>query len=128
MRGLTEFEQAVVDKLLAGAHPTLAVLRTQAERARLISREYTGVGFYLDFEVPPDAPTLSSVAAFAFGDVEATIDGLQNGAGFVLFVEGGRLSMLEGYSYDEPWPAEARKFTLSYHQEPRQIPLPEGAG
>jgi hypothetical protein len=37
-----------------------------------------------------------------------------HGAGFLLYVDGGLLSMLEGYSYEEPWPDEIREFSVSY--------------
>lgn len=123
MEPLTEFERAVLEKLLAGDHPVLAVLRAQAQAARLASREYTGVGFYLSFDVPPEAPALLT-QNFHFGDVNAAVDGLQHGAGFVVFVGGGRLEMLEGYSYDEPWPKEIHGFKLTYQREPRELSLP----
>jgi len=124
MEGLNRFEQAVLDKLLDGDHPVLVVLRAQAERARLSSREYTGAGFFCSFDVPPDVPTLAPERDFHFGDVNAVVDGLQYGAGFVLFVRGGRLNTLEGYSYEEPWPIEIRKFKLTYQSEPRALSLP----
>jgi hypothetical protein len=75
--------------------------------------------------VPPDAPLLSAHTDFHFGDVNADLDGLQHGAGFVVFVRGGRLATLEGYSYDEPWPTEVRSFRLTYQREPRELQLPE---
>ena len=28
---------------------------------------------------------------------------MENGAGFVLYIQNGKLEMLEGYSYDEKW-------------------------
>jgi hypothetical protein len=48
------------------------------------------------------------------GDVNAEVEGLKFGAGFVLFISDGKLEMLEGYSYDEQWPTEIKKFVLSY--------------
>jgi len=42
------------------------------------------------------------------------MDGLQYGAGFLIFVRDGTLKMLEGYSYSEPWPELIREFELSY--------------
>ena len=35
-------------------------------------------------------------------------------AGFMLFVEGGLLDVLEGYCYGETWPEQGAKFNLSY--------------
>jgi hypothetical protein len=127
MEGLNSFEQPVLDKLIAGAHPVLAVLRKQAEMARVSSREYTGAGFYCNFDVPPSAPLLPMPGNFHISDVSAVVDGLQRGAGFVLFVRDRRISFLEGYSYDEPWPKRIRAFELAYAKDPRQLEFPEGA-
>ncbi|MCL2726617.1 MAG: hypothetical protein FWD69_19530 [Polyangiaceae bacterium] len=124
MEGFSEFEHAVLAKLLAGDHAVLGVLRAQAQMARLASREYTGAGFFLSFDVPPEAPALAT-KNFHFGDVTAAIDGLRYGAGFVVFVRNGRLDTLEGYSYEEPWPKEIRSFKLSYQHEPRGLSLPD---
>jgi hypothetical protein len=119
MEGLNALEQAVLDKLLSGDHPVLAALRIQAEKARLVGREYTGVGFFCDFEVPMDVPILKG--DFHLGDVTGELQGLANGAGFVLFIRNGRLDALEGFSYDEPWPKEISTFSLSYMAEPRDF-------
>lgn len=124
MENLTKFERAVLNKLLTGDHPVLSTLRAQAQAASLAAREYTGAGFFLSFDVPPEAPVLAT-RNFHFGDVNAAVDGLQYGAGFVIFVRGGRLDTLEGYSYEEPWPNEIRNFKLTYQREPREIELPE---
>lgn len=121
MQGLNRFEQAVMDKLLAGDHPAMAILRAQAATARLVSREYSGVGFFCSFEVPADAPTLGAGGRLTIDDVNAEVTGLTHGAGFVLFVCDGRLDMLEGFSYDEPWPDDVSGFDLTYQREPRVL-------
>ena len=85
MEGLNNFEKAVLAKLFAGDHPLLAALRCQAEKARLVSRNYTGAGFYCAVAVPSHLPPLPHLD-FQFGDVNAKISGLKHGAGFVVFV------------------------------------------
>jgi len=45
------------------------------------------------------------------------IAGMSHGAGFVLFIDYGNMNMLEGFSYDEPWPSSIAKFTLEYSTE-----------
>lgn len=122
MEGLNELEQAVLDRLLSGDHPALVVLRRQAERARVVAREETGVGFFCDFEVEGSAPALQG--DFDIGDVYGELEGLAHGAGFVLFIRDGRLSMLEGFTYDEPWPKKIGTYTLKYMAEPRALSLP----
>lgn len=120
MEGLEDLERAVLEKLLDGDHPMFAALREQAQSGRLLGRERTGVGFYCSFEVPPE---VSAVEPFDFeiDDVNGEVQGLAHGAGFVLFVRDGRLDMLEGFSYDEPWPQEVSHFKLTYQCEPREL-------
>jgi len=113
MPELTTLERAVLEKLLHGDHPVLVALRTQLQTSEVASREFTGVGFYTNLRVHPNA-VAAPVQALAFGDVVATIHGLQHGAGFVLFIKGGRLAYLEGYTYDERWPDPVSAFQLEY--------------
>lgn len=117
----SNFEQAVIEMLLAGDHPSLEVLHSQLEESEF-TRELTGAGFYLNFVVPDRCQTVTP-PEFRVGDVDAKVKGLDYGAGFVLFVENGRLKVLEGYSYEEPWPDNIEEFTLSYSNEKRDLPF-----
>lgn len=117
---LTKFEQDVVDKLLDGDSEALRVLKSQIDMSQ-ITRRYTGAGFFLNFIVP-DACSRVVPRTFRIGDVTATIEGLKYGAGFLLFVDGGLVRQLEGYSFEEPWPDEIREYTLSYTNECRKLP------
>lgn len=122
MKGLTSFEEAVIEKLLNGDNPVLGILRTQSQLGSVATRDATGVGFYTSFTIPADAPRLM-VDDFQLEDVGAEVDGLEHGAGFVLYVQGGALHLLEGYSYDEPWPDEIGNFQLAYDRSPRELPI-----
>lgn len=110
---IQQLEDDVLNMLLAGDDPVLAVLRAQLERSKR-TRRFSGAGFFADFFVAKETPRLAGAASFSFGDVIGAVEGLQYGAGFVLFVEEGILKMLEGYSYEEPWPAIITNYKLSY--------------
>lgn len=121
---LLPLELAVLGKLLDGDHPMLTALRRQLPELGVTERKLTGVGFFTTFsmtderllvEVPPGASP--------FGDVEATISGMQHGAGFLLWLKDGRIDMLEGYSYDEPWPDHVGEFVLAYSHAERTAVL-----
>jgi hypothetical protein len=103
--GLSPLEREVIATILAPEHPVMYALRRQFERCHVTAREMTGVGFFTTLamatHVPP-APV--KPGRMHLGDVTATIEGLEHGAGFVLFVRDGVLDTLEGYSFDEPWP------------------------
>jgi hypothetical protein len=99
--------ERLIPLLIEGEHPALSALRQQLPSARVKQVELTGVGFFVDFEIPPDAP-VAEPANFAGGDARITVQGVKNGAGCVLFIRGGRLATLEGYTYgDDPWPENA---------------------
>ncbi len=122
MSTLNDLEQAVLDKLLVGDEPGLACLRAQQERMRVAKREYSGVGFFTEFTHPPDAPRLQGARSIRFGDVLADISGLDHGAGFLLFIDGGLITMLEGYTNsNEPWPASVEAFELRYWEPRRDL-------
>jgi hypothetical protein len=119
---LTPLEAAVLDMLLAGDDTHLAILREQRRLLRVTDREYSGVGFFTDLAIAPDAPRLPGAPMLRFGDVIADIEGLVHGAGFVLFVDDGLITMLEGHLWgDARWPDEITKFTVRYDSEPRDL-------
>jgi hypothetical protein len=113
MMKLLPIEKAVLDKLLSGDFRLLVALRNQLEHCAVVSREVTGYGFYLTLAVPENMPKIAGLDA-KFGDVVATLPGLINGAGFLLYLKNGLLDMLEGYSFDEPWPISTDVFDLKY--------------
>ena len=115
---LLPLEREVLDTMLAGDHPTLVALRAQLALAEVRSRLLTGVGFYTELAIPRDAPAVEARDGhFALErHVGAEIEGLQRGAGFVLFVEHGFLDTLEGFTYDEPWPDRIGAFRV--YREP----------
>ena len=111
---LSKIEKAVLEKLLEGSIPLLVELRRQCEACTIKDREFTGVGFFTDFSVPEETHKkvgLNLVLGDVFGD---DIPELQRGAGFMLFIEDGILTCLEGYSYEEPWPTQVDEFRLTY--------------
>ena len=112
----------MLELLLTGDHPALPLLRAQLDRATVTSREFTGVGFFTELEVPEDVPRapLGERVVFDGGPGEgvgAEFEGLAHGAGFIVFIEQGRLKMLEGFTYDEPWPPESTRWTI------RRVPV-----
>jgi hypothetical protein len=110
---VNELERQVMEFALRGEHPTLKVLRGQLGVASVSTREYTGVGFFTHFAIPPGTRRLSA-DRLVIGDVSADVLGLQYGAGFPVFIERGILDCLECFIFDDAWPAEARIRRLYY--------------
>lgn len=125
---LNDLEAAVLDKLLEADLPALGRLRMQRQRMHVTKREYTGVGFFTEFGHPNDVIRLATSRSIRFGDVLADIEGLEHGAGFVLFIDNGLITMLEGYTNaNEEWPREPGSFELRYWHSTRDLtPFEEG--
>ena len=119
----TNLEHAVLEMMLAGDNSDLKILREQFSKAGVLTREMTGHGFFTNLEISAVFPRLSRKGRVAITDISANLPKLKNGAGFVLFVDDGALSCLEGFSYDEFWPDSTVGFELSYLQE-----VPRGSG
>ena len=95
----------MLETILAPHHPVMNALRRQIEYSRVASRQLTGVGFITTFAFPHDVtPAPVRPGTIDLGDVTATIEGVEFGAGFQLFVRDGVLRDLEGFTYVDPWP------------------------
>jgi|TARA_B110000503_G_scaffold78261_1_gene120323 hypothetical protein len=123
MNNLTKLEKKVLEMLLDGDDAVLASLRAQLDLATVEGREVSGAGFFTNLLVPQtcETSTINSSSKFKIGDVHANIEGLDFGAGFLLYVENGVIKMLEAYSYDEPWPVTTDSFELCYVNGKRDL-------
>jgi hypothetical protein len=113
-------ERAVIDATLAGEHPVLAVLREQWTTARVTNRDFTGVGLYLTIEVASDAISVP-IKRLLFGDVIVDLPHKNAAMGSLVYVEDGRLTCLEMYTFDMPWPEDVSGFVVKYRTEPRSF-------
>lgn len=110
---LTPLEEAVLDEFLDRPGEPFTTLREQLAHASISSRELTGVGFFTHFAVPHEAPVRRDLASAELLDVGARIPEIEHGAGFILFVRDGVISMLEGYTYgNTPWPDSISDFSV----------------
>jgi len=119
---LEVLERRVLEMVVAGEHAVMRRLQVQVTVCGVRDRERTGVGFFTMLDVDRSMAEPADVESARFGDVVAEMDGLRFGAGFLLTITGGYLDQLEGYTFEEPWPEAVGKFSLSYLQQPRDLP------
>jgi hypothetical protein len=123
--GLTDFEQGLLEKLLAGDQPVLMLLRAQAATARLVSKRQSSAGILIDLEVPRSVQPVQEPRNFLIADVIVELPTLSYGAGTLLSVTDGYLTHFEVYTYaDERWPEEVVGATFRYEANERQVPFP----
>ena len=101
-----EFEKKVIDLLLSGDSADLECLRKQYENSIVEERDFNGWGFYTYFDVPDNLRVdylegrVDDVVA-RFGSIEEFINDDQYH--FILCVENGKISYLEGFPLLYPW-------------------------
>jgi hypothetical protein len=102
----------VLPRLLNGNDPALTILRAQLREVTVIDVELSGVGFFAQLAVAPTLPT-TDPPRIVGGDAEIVLSGVVHGAGCVLFIDNGRLSMFEGYTYGgEEWNEETEVMSI----------------
>jgi hypothetical protein len=124
----TEFEKAVMEMILEEEIPEKRILQEQWQQARITKRSFSGAGFFLNFNVPDTVPkTIRLNFEANSGDtmVAALLPELKHGMNFILFIREGKLSMLEGFTYED-WPSASgfklERVKLNHPQEKRMVP------
>ena len=97
MRPLWQIERAVLEAAAHDYPQSSNCLKRQMELAEVSNFENTGHGFFSTIAVAADAPLLPDKSPL--DAATATVPGLEYGMGFLVFLDDGRVSLIEGYSY-----------------------------
>ncbi|MBB6100039.1 hypothetical protein HNR42_003504 [Deinobacterium chartae] len=106
---LSSLELKVVAQILSEEASQYPELERQMATLVVQSREYTGTGVFINFRQPdPNARCGSCPDSMRLGqEVAAHLGSNKIMAGFVLYVESGEITTLEGFTYGEAWPEDA---------------------
>ena len=99
-------------KIIAEDSTISGMLEKQYKSAKVVSREFSGFGFFTNFEIIDKSLKLTDSQNLELGNTQLKLEGLKFGAGFVLFVRDGLIKTLECYTYDEPWPTNITTYTF----------------
>src|SRR5688572_1217747 len=113
MSALSTFERSVLEALVRGDDPLLAVLSEQLCRAEVLDRTFTPAGCFVDLALPPNVP-LTSKHDFHVGDVHLELEECDHGAAAILFVHQGLMSFLELVAYVGEWPGNPTLRSIRY--------------
>jgi len=110
MTDLTKFERAAIEYIIETDAPEY---QTHIPYLSIDRRESTGAGIYVYFKYS-DTFTINSDDNRTIGQsIFAEVEGLKEGAGFMLYIDHGQISMLESFSNAyESWPAKIENFSL----------------
>jgi hypothetical protein len=96
--GFTEMEKAALQAIFRETPAVSSELQRQLDHATVTKRENTGGGFFTDIAVPEHVPPVDCPKVLCYA-THARVEGLEHGLGFVLFMEGGKLHLFEGFAW-----------------------------
>jgi hypothetical protein len=99
-----ELEKSVVGRLLSD--PDLKPVRSSVdfEKVHVACREFTGAGFLTEFEQSQELKLFEDSVSLRWGKVGARLNVSKLETGYVVYVDNGYLTTVEGYTYGDEWP------------------------
>jgi hypothetical protein len=115
----TPLESAVLSATCEMHPEDRVALKAQFSTATLSSRQNNGHGFYTRFSVVHESSTPVRGPQLKNGPT-ARIDGLKHGMGFILWLEKGYATCLEGFGYEEDI-SVLNLETVGFEVDPRPV-------
>ncbi len=109
---LTALERAVLRALAQTLGSSAAAFQAQCDRAQVLMRSHSGVGFVTRLRVPDEVEGLPAEDAGRARAVYATHPQLSEPAEFLIQLKGGRLASIEAYCGEGMWPADDAGFRV----------------
>jgi hypothetical protein len=108
----TKIEKAVIAKLLddPDLKPVSSVL--DLEDMRVAQRTFTGLGFLTELMPSQELLAFGKGESFRWGKIGARLNQQRTEAGFLVYVDDGLITAVEGYTYGEEWPETIDSFEL----------------
>jgi hypothetical protein len=100
-----KLEQAVIEMLLNdhALSPAKAPLRWDAVAVK--SRTMTGAGFLTEFEHSPELRVFGEGVSLRWAKAGARLNDARIETGYLVYVDDGYITGVEGYTYGDEWPA-----------------------
>jgi hypothetical protein len=98
VRKLWPIERAVLEAAAHDYKASADPLRKQIATAQVTDFENTGVGFFSTVKVSPKTPRLTEQSPL--DAATGSVADIPHGMGFLVFLEDGHISQIEGYTYD----------------------------
>jgi len=105
MNSIPDIEERALYKLIDRLGSNGDVFNKQLGMVRRISRECTGVGVYVNFELEDGAPVSREVVDAEVEGVFARSERCSEEIGFILFIRSGLVRSLEAYTYSDTYPS-----------------------
>jgi len=109
---ITELEKIVIERMLVDRTLTPLKLAVDFDRVSIRDREFTGAGFLTEFERSEELKLFDDKTSLRWGKVGARLNASELETGYLIYVDDGFLTTIEGYTYGEEWPHQIEQIDL----------------
>lgn len=82
------------------------------EAIELSNRAFTGAGFLTEFERSEELELFDAGVSLRWGKIGARLNTPRVETGYLVYVDNGYLTTVEGYTYGHEWPDKVEHFEL----------------
>jgi hypothetical protein len=109
---ITNLERQVIERFLQDTE--LQPLRrfANSEKISVVARDFTGPGFLTHIEPSDEVKLFADAVTLRWGNVGARLNSSKIETGYLVYVDNGYLTTLEGYTYGEDWPEQISSIEL----------------
>ena len=108
----TELEKAVLGNMLADPQLKAAKSAVNFDAVNVTDRELTGVGFLTEFERSKELKLFDDGFSLRWGKLGARLNASKLETGYLVYVDNGYVTTIEGYTYGDEWPDQVENIEL----------------
>lgn len=108
----TELERAVIRRILADPDLKHVRVTINFDTVTVSERDQNGAGFMTHFERSEELRLFDNGVSLRWGKVGARLNAYKLETGYLVYVDDGYVSTIEGYTYGEKWPDLVEQFEL----------------
>lgn len=109
---LTDLEKSVIQAMLTDPELNPTTRYLGGAEIRVETRDYSGAGFLTKLTRSDGAKLFADEQSFVWGKVGARLNRERLHTGYLVYVEHGWLTALEGYTYGEDWPSLVEEYEV----------------
>ncbi len=109
---MTKLEKTIIESMIGDSELTLANPKIHLHKMIVTNREFTGAGFFTEIQRSPDTRLFDEGLSMHWGRVGARLNADAIKTGYLVYVEDGYVTLIEGYTYGDEWPTEMEGIEL----------------
>lgn len=91
-----------------------STLSEQINNVKIVKKEYTGVGYFVYFEIEENIPKLNNNVPDVINGPNIISSNIENGGGCVIFQKNGYIELLELYAFGNYFEEKLNNFKLKF--------------